>query len=90
MKAQHKKSMRLVWPNLWEDLNMAKDGGGRWDVTESTPEKIRGYLRGYRAPSRAFPNSRASAALTIKFSKWLSDELPELAIKCGVAEEVKI
>lgn len=83
------KKAKLEWPNLWEDLQLSKDNGGRWSPSKETPESVYNYIiDNFRSPSRAWPNSYATACLTQKFAKWLTANEPELAVKCGVAQPV--
>ena len=86
LEVKHKKGASLEWPQLWEKLNMKKDSAGRWEYTSKTPFKVRKYLNSYRSPSRAYPLSYAKALLTIKFAKWLCEEMPGLAVSLNVAE----
>ena len=44
------------------------------------------YLKSYRTPSRSFPNSYASALLSQKFAKLLTEMNPALAVKLKIAE----
>ena len=88
MQVKHKPRTTLNWPDLWLSLGFESDNAGRWYPTEST-EKIQEYIYQYRSPSRAYPHSYAKAALTVKFAKWLCENEPELAVECGVGEEVK-
>ena len=88
MKAQYIKKSKLDWSNIWNDLGMQKDNGGRWYPGEDTPKWIKEYLDDYRVPSRAHPYSYAKALLTCKFAKLLAEKDPALAIECGVAEKL--
>lgn len=60
----------------WSDLRKLgrQDNAGRWYPCD----EIREYFVGYRSPSRAWPNSYAKAALTLKFYKWLKENKPHL------------
>ena len=87
-KANYIKRSKLDWPNLWNDLGMSKDKGGRWYPGDDTPDWVAEYLSDYRSPSRAWPNSYATALLTCKFAKLLTEKEPSLAIELGVAEKI--
>ena len=63
---------------------MQKDNGGRWYPSPLTPDWVREYLDNYRSPSRAWPNSYASALLTVKFAKLLAEKDTELAKRVGL------
>lgn len=54
----------------WTDLRSLgrSDNGNRW---YPNVESIKTYFDGYRSPSRAWPNSYAKAAQTVKFARWL-------------------
>lgn len=80
------KKSTINFPDIWENGLLKKDKGGRWVVCETTPVWIKDYLDGYRSPSRSWPNSFATALLTQKFARLLSEKDPELAAKLGVAE----
>jgi len=84
--ATYIKKSTLEFSDLWSYFGMQKDNGGRWEPSESTPEWVSEYLRNYRTPSRAWPNSYAKAMLSQKFAKHLCEKQPDLAIKIGVAE----
>lgn len=86
LKAKYIKGEKLTWPNLWSDLGMIKDNGGRWYPGSNSPAFVSEYLENYRTPSRAWPLSYATALLTIKFAKLLCTFDPELAIRLGVGE----
>lgn len=83
--ATYIKKSTLTFPDLWESFGMSKDKGGRWETTSKTPQWVVEYLAKYRAPSRAFPNSYASAMLSQKFAKSLTENDPDLAVTLGVA-----
>jgi len=85
--AQYKKGATLSWRDLWIHLGLIKDNAGRWYPGDDTPQPIAEYCYQYRSPSRAWPLSYAKPLLTTKFAKWLTRELPELAIKLGVADD---
>ena len=68
----------LSWPHL-RALGRT-DNGNRWYPRED----IAPYFAPLRAPSRAWPNSYAKAAQTLKFAKWLRDNNPALADQLGV------
>lgn len=87
LQATHKKGAKLEWPDLWDELGMHRDNGGRWYPGNDSPEYVHEYLSEYRSPSRAYPKSYAGALLTIKFAKKLCELDPALAIALGVAEE---
>jgi hypothetical protein len=63
----------------WSDLRRLgkSDSAGRWYPSE----EVKDYFSHIRSPSRAYPNSYAYAAMTLKFLKWLRKERPELAAK---------
>lgn len=86
--ATHIKGTKLEWPNLWLDLSLKKDSGGRWSVNAGSHQAAIDYIKigGYRTPSRAWPLSHATPLLTQKFAKFITKEYPALAIKLGVAE----
>ena len=88
MKAQYIKGAKLEWPNIWNDLGLSKDKGGRWYAGLSVDPWIKDYCDQFRTPSRAYPYSHAKPLLTQKFAKLLTEKNPELAIKLGVAQEV--
>ena len=75
---------KLSWPHLWDYLGMQKDNGGRWYPSTRTPDWVREYLDNYRSPSRTWPNSYASALLTVKFAKLLAEKDTELAKRVGL------
>ena len=81
------KDSKLDWPDIWGELGMTKDNGGRWYPGDDTPTVVTDYLKGYRSPSRAYPYSYATPLLTKKFAKYLTENEPELAIKLGVATQ---
>lgn len=56
------------------------DSGGRWYPCED----IAHYFSPLRAPSRAWPNSYAKAAQTLKFAKWLRINDSALADQLGL------
>lgn len=68
----------LSWPHL-RALGRT-DNGNRWYPNDD----IKPYFAPLRAPSRAWPNSYAKAAQTLKFAKWLRDNRPALAAQLGV------
>lgn len=74
----------LDWPDLWQHLGMTRDNGNRWVPKQDAPQVVKDYLSGYRAPSRAWPNSYATPLLTKKFAKHLKTNAPELAKECGL------
>ena len=84
MKAEYIKKATLSFPNLWSDLGLSKDNGGRWFAGTGSPEFVREYCSHYRTPSRAWPMSHAKPLLSQKFAQALCENMPELAIKCGV------
>jgi len=86
--ATHIKGAKLELPNIWKDLGLTKDSGGRWSVNINSHEAAIDYIKigGYRTPSRAWPLSHATPLLTQKFAKFITKEYPALAIKLGVAE----
>ena len=84
--ATYIKKSTLSFPDLWNEMGMEKDKGGRWESGENTPDWAREYLKGYRTPSRSWPMSHAKALLSQKFAKLLTEKDPKLAIKLGVAE----
>ena len=66
----------------WADLRALgkTDSAQRW-----TPRpEIKDYFDTIRSPSRAYPHSYARAAMTKKFSRWLTDHHPELASQVGL------
>ena len=83
--AQYIKRSKLSWPDLWGYIGMTKGSGGRWYPGDDTPDWVREYLNDYRSPSRQWPNSYATALLTCKFAKILTEKDPEMAVICGVA-----
>jgi hypothetical protein len=68
----------LSWPHL-RALGRT-DNGNRWYPNDD----IKPYFAPLRAPSRAWPNSYAKAAQTLKFARWLRDNNPALADQLGV------
>lgn len=84
--ATYIKKSTLSFPDLWKHFGMSKDNGGRWETTANTPEWAIEYLAGYRTPSRAWPNSYATAMLSQKFAKLVVENDPKLAVLVGVAE----
>jgi hypothetical protein len=58
------------------------DNGNRWYPSENVAE----YFSAIRSPSRAWPHSYAKAAQTLKFSKWLAENRPEIAKQFGILE----
>lgn len=84
--ANYIKGTTLNWPQLWGEPGMSKDNGGRWEATAATPKLVREYLGQFRSPSRAWPLSHAKPLLTQKFARVMTEQDPELAIKCGVAQ----
>ena len=68
----------LFWPHL-RALGRT-DNGNRWYPRED----IAPYFNGLRAPSRAWPNSYAKAAQTLKFAKWLRVNHSALADQLGL------
>lgn len=62
----------------WSDLRALgrSDNGNRW---HPSVESIKSYFDGYRSPSRAWPNSYAKAAQTVKFARWVRANDPALA-----------
>ena len=61
----------------WQDMRVIgkTDGAGRWYPGEEVAQ----YFSTIRSPSRAWPNSYAKAAQTLKFSNWLFANQPEIA-----------
>lgn len=88
VKVKYIKGAVLNWPNLWEDLGLEKDKGGRWWAGYAALDFVREYCKGFRTPSRAWPYSHAKPLLTQKFAKHLVEKDPTLAIKLGVAVEI--
>ena len=68
----------LSWPHL-RALGRT-DNGGRWYPNDD----IKPYFAPLRAPSRAWPNSYAKAAQTLKFAKWLRVNHSALADQLGL------
>lgn len=87
MKINYVKKSTLNWPDIWNYLGMSRDNGGRWQPTNSTPEIVSDYLKYFRFPSRAYPNSYATALLTQKFARYLTEKMPDMAVKIGIAEK---
>lgn len=85
--ATYIKKSKLAFPQLYQDIGMIKDKAGRWYPSENTPECVNEYLNYIRSPSRALPNSYATALLTQKFAKYLTEHAPELAIKLRIATQ---
>lgn len=85
MKATYIKKSTLEWKNLWTDLGLEKDSGGRWYAGSNSPEWVQEYCEQFRTPSRAWPHSHSKPLLTQKFAKLLCEKDPELAVKLGVA-----
>ena len=56
------------------------DNGNRWYPIPS----IAPYFDSIRAPSRAWPNSYAKAAQTLRFAKWLKINHPAIAQNAGL------
>lgn len=75
---------KLEWPDLWNNLGMSKDNGGRWYPKDTAPEVVKEYVSQYRSPSRSWPNSYATPLLTAKFAKHLKAAAPDLAKQCGL------
>ena len=78
---------------IWKVLGLVRcHASGRWDYEQGvTKPVVIDYLQagGYRRPSRAYPMSYFTALLTAKFAKYLIENDPELAKRCGLkAEEV--
>lgn len=89
VRAIYIKKATLEWPDIWGELSFKKDNGGRWYASDDTPESVREYVEGnFRSPSRAWPYSYAKPLLTQKFAKFLTENEPTIAIKCGVAKAV--
>ena len=90
MKVEYIKKSTLEWPNLWKDLGMQKDNGGRWFTGSGSPEWLEEYLSCYRYPSRSYPNSYASPLLTQKFARFLCVNQPllEVKLKVGIIKKV--
>jgi hypothetical protein len=80
MKSIAKKVTPLTWTDLFELGVM--DNARRWFPDSLISE----YFRTIRYPSRAWPNSYAKAALTVKFAKWLIENRPEIADKYIIKE----
>ncbi len=76
----------LTWDNIWNELGLTRDNGGRWTIGQSTPKAVAKYIEdnGYRTPSRKWPHSHAKPLLTAKFAKHLKENDPELAEACGL------
>ena len=87
MKATYIKGSTLEWKNIWADLGMERDNGGRWTTGENSPDFLKEYCAQFRTPSRAWPQSHAKPLLTQKFAKLLCEKDPSLAIALGVATE---
>lgn len=83
--ATYIKKATLSWPDLWNELGLTKDTGGRWCAGANAPQFVRDYVASFRTPSRAWPMSHAKPLLTAKFAKHLTEVAPEIAVKCGVA-----
>ncbi len=80
---------------IWQVLGLVKDhGSGRWDYQNGvTHPLVIKYLEegDYRRPSRAWPMSYFTALLSNKFAKYLVENDPELAKRCGLkVEEVSV
>lgn len=56
------------------------DKGNRWHPIPA----IAPYFDSIRAPSRAWPNSYAKAAQTLRFAKWLKINHPAIAQNAGL------
>lgn len=84
-QAQYISKATLKWPNLWNDLGLTRDNGGRWYAGKESPAWIREYCEQFRTPSRAYPHSHSKPLLTQKFARLLCEKDPELAVKLGVA-----
>ena len=76
---------KITWNQL-KELGMSRDKGGRWFPSAKTPTWVAEYLEGYRTPSRAWPNSYATALMSQKFAKLLVEKAPALAVALNVAE----
>ena len=87
MATEYIKKSTLSWPDLWRALGMVKDSASRWTSSPGTPDYVREYIKGYRTPSRAHPNSYATALMSQKFAKHLTEKDPVLAVTLGVAQE---
>jgi hypothetical protein len=76
---------------IWEVLGLVRDhGNGRWDYENGITDPVAvKYLQegGFRRPSRAHPMSYFRALLTTKFAKYLIENDPELAKRCGLKVE---
>lgn len=69
---------KLDWTSL---RTLGKtDNGNRWYPMPA----IAPYFDSIRAPSRAWPNSYAKAAQTIKFAEWLKANHPAIAQNAGL------
>lgn len=75
---------KLEWPDLWNNLGMSKDNGGRWYPNDDAPIIVKEYVSQYRSPSRSWPNSYATPLLTVKFAEYLKERDSELAKQCGL------
>lgn len=85
--AQYIKGATLDWSDVWGDLGLSRDNGGRWYAGNSCPDYVIEYCAQFLTPSRAWPPSRAKPLLTQKFAKLLCEKDPELAIKLKIAIE---
>jgi hypothetical protein len=82
--AAYIKKSTLDFPDLWNELGLSKDNGGRWYAGKASPAFVREYCAGFRTPSRSWPMSHAKPLLTQKFAKFLCEADPALAVKLGV------
>tara|TARA_R110000868_G_scaffold181439_4_gene422399 strand:- start:11281 stop:11502 length:222 start_codon:yes stop_codon:yes gene_type:complete len=69
---------KLDWTGI---RNLGKtDNANRWHPIPA----IAPYFDSIRAPSRAWPNSYAKAAQTLRFAKWLKEHHPTIAQNAGL------
>jgi hypothetical protein len=69
---------KLDWTGI---RNLGKtDNGSRWYPVPA----IAPYFDDLRAPCRAWPNSYAKAAQTLKVAKWLKANHPTIAQNAGL------
>lgn len=69
------KTKTLTWTSI---RTIGKqDSAGRWTPIAEVAE----YFAHIRTPSRAWPNSMARAAQTVKFAQWLVANRPEIAAR---------
>ena len=86
---EHIENSKLTWPHLWNNLGLTKDHAGRWYASDKSPELVKTYCSQYPMPSHASPKRHAEPLLTVEFAKLLTEKMPKLAVKCGVAIETE-